>query len=144
MKFFLNIFFTKMVNLLLKTLQIHFCSKFTLCPTAWWPCSCHQRIPDIFVKKYWEVVVMNYTILFEKKYVKRKNGLSPWKLFNVSWLPWMGRNFDHYPGFQQRARGTQNYENHCMNYPSVALKFLICNFQKICKKHATKAKNLIF
>ena len=108
MKFFLNIFFTKMVNLLLKTLQIHFCSKFTLCPTAWWPCSCHQRIPKIFVKKYWEVVVMNYAVLFEKKYFKKKSLISM-KIIQCFLITLDGSKFWSLPWFPAKNHPHQTF-----------------------------------
>ena len=57
------------------------------------------------IEKLWLWITQFYL----KKNISKKKASSPWKLFNVSWLLWMGRNFDHYPGFQPKITHTRHF-----------------------------------
>ena len=35
------------------------------------------------------------------------------KSVTIYGIPWIGQNFEDYPGFKQKARGIQNNEKHC-------------------------------
>ena len=78
------------------------------------------QIHEIFEKNYWELAELKnsvflsrpFWIFFSKK--KKKFTSSPWKLVKVSWVSRMGRNFDDYPGFQQKITPPKHFSRQCM------------------------------
>ena len=71
------------------------------CPLHQFTLLTQGPIPEIFVKKYWELAVLKNSVFFVSAILFFC--FIPMKSVKVSWVAKMGRNFDDYPGFKTKT-----------------------------------------